>query len=780
MTRLSFALLLLALFAASPPELRAQDEPEPEAAAVEEAGDAAETPDEEGDDEKKDGDEEEEEEKPKAKLNSSTFSALSFRSIGPAMASGRVGDFAVDPENRSRYFAAVSSGGVWWTENAGTTWKPVFDKYGSYSIGCVEIDPNDPNVVWVGTGENNSQRSVSFGDGVYKSVDGGMSWKNVGLKASEHVGMIAIDPRDSDVVYVAAQGPLWNAGGDRGLYKTTDGGKTWEKILDVDEHTGANEVHLDPRDPDVVYCSTYQRRRRVWTLINGGPGSAIHKSTDGGATWSKITKGLPGGDLGRIGMDLSPADPDVIYAIVEAAEGKVGIYRSTNRGASWSKSSSYMASSPQYYNELVCDPRDVDTLYSLDTLLKVSKDGGASWRNVPSTNRHVDHHALWLDPHDPTFLLTGTDGGIYDSHDGGKNWAFKSNLPITQYYRVSVDDQKPFYYVYGGTQDNNSHGGPSQTTSRAGIANEDWFVTVGGDGYETVADPVDPNILYSLWQYGGLVRHDRRSGEVFDIKPRERPGDAPYRWNWDSPLIISPHLHTRIYIGAQHLFRSDDRGESWEVVSPDLTRQIDRNTLEVMGKVWPETAVSKNRSTSFYGNIVSLSESPLVEGLLYVGTDDGLIQVTEDGGGTWRKVETFPEVPDRPYVSRLEASLHSKDRVYAAFSAMKDGDFAPYVLRSDDRGRTWTSIVGDLPDRNIVWSLMEDHVKEDLLFAGTEFGCFVTLDGGEKWHKLAAGIPNVAVRDMDLQRRENDVVVGTFGRSFYVLDDYSPLRHLTE
>jgi len=778
-----FALLFAVLLVAPSPLSFAQEEEEKPAETPVESNEPAEKTDKGADageksaDENKDGEKEEEEEK-KSKINSSTFSALSFRSIGPALASGRVADFAVDPENRSNYFVAFASSGIWRTENSGTTWKSVFDSHGSYSIGCIVLDPSDSNIVWAGSGENNSQRSVSFGDGVYKSTDGGRSWKNVGLKESEHIGMIAVDPRDSNTVYVAAQGPLWRSGGDRGLYKTTDGGKNWEKILEIDEHTGANEIHLDPRDPDVLYCSTYQRRRRTWTLINGGPGSSVHKSTDAGVTWTKIARGLPGGDLGRIGLDVSPVNPDVLYAIVEAASSG-GFYRSTNRGASWSKMSSTGTSSPQYYNEIVCDPRSLDTVYLLDTMLRVTKDGGRSFSNVPSTNRHVDNHALWLDPHDPTFMLCGNDGGVYDSHDGGKNWAFKANLPISQYYRVSVDTTKPFYYVYGGTQDNNSHGGPSRTTSR-GIGNEDWFVTVGGDGYETLADPTDPNILYSLWQYGGLVRHDRRSGENVDIKPRERPGDAPYRWNWDSPIMISPHSPTRVYFAAQRLFRSDDRGESWEVVSEDLSRQIDRNTLEVMGKVWPETAVSKNRSTSYFGNIVSLSESPLVEGLLYVGTDDGLVQVSEDGGANWRSIESFPEIPEWAYVSRLEASRHDADRVYVAFSAMKDGDFKPYLMRSDDRGRSWTSIAGDLPDRNIIWSFQEDHVKETLLFAGCEFGCFVTLDGGAKWHKLAAGIPNIAVRDMDIHRGENDLVLGTFGRSFYVLDDYSPLRDISD
>ncbi len=713
-------------------------------------------------------------------LSSGTLSGLKFRSIGPAMTGGRVTDFAVVPGHRNRYYAALAAGGIWKTENAGTTWKPVFDGQSSYSIGCLALDPSNPHTIWAGSGENNSQRSVSFGDGVYRSRDGGQSWENMGLKESEHIGMIVVDPRDSNTVFVAAQGPLWRSGGERGLYKTTDGGATWVNMLEVDEHTGVNEVHIDPRNPDVMYASTYQRARRVWTLINGGPGSGIHKSEDGGETWREVKSGLPSVDMGRIGMDVSPANPDVIYAIVEAAQGKGGVFRSVNRGETWSKASGYMASSPQYYNELVCDPHDADKVYSLDTFLNVSSDGGKSFSRVKNTNRHVDDHALWLDPNDPDYLLVGCDGGIYDSFDGGQSWAFHANMPVAQFYRVSVDDSKPFYHVYGGTQDNNSMGGPSRTTSPGGMANEDWYVTVGGDGYEALAEPGNPDIVYTMWQYGGLVRYDRRSKENVDIRPRERLGDDPYRWNWDSPLIVSPHQSTRLYFAAQRLFRSDDRGNSWVPVSEDLSRQLDRNQMEIMGRVWGVDAVSKNRSTSFYGNIVALTESPKVEGLLYVGTDDGLIQVSEDGGKNWRKVEGLPGVDELAYVSRLEASLHDADTVYAAFSNHKMGDFKPYLYRSSDRGRTWQSIAGDLPEREIVWSLAQDHVKPELMFAGTEFGVYCTLNGGENWLQMKGGLPTIAVRDVAIHKGEDDLVLGTFGRSFYVLDDYSALRDMSE
>ncbi|NOG55662.1 MAG: glycosyl hydrolase [Planctomycetes bacterium] len=743
-----------------------------------EATEAADESQDEDADEDQDKDIEEKEEKDPLYV-SSTYSALKWRGIGPALASGRIGDFAVDPTNYARYFVAVASGGVWYTENNGTTYKPVFDSQGSYSIGCVTLDPSNPNAVWVGTGENNSQRSVSFGDGVYRSRDGGRSWKNVGLKESEHIGMIVVDPRDSDTVYVAAQGPLWRPGGDRGLYKTTDAGETWERILHISDDTGINEIHLDPRDPDTMYASAYQRRRHVWTLIDGGPESGIYKSTDGGANWRTINSGLPGGDKGKIGLDISPANPDIIYAIVMAANNSGGVYRSTNRGERWEKRSSYMSSSPQYYNEIFCDPVNADRIYCLDTLLQRSNDGGRSFSSVPRRGRHVDDHALWINPDNTDHLLVGCDGGVYESFDFGANWLYKPNLPVTQFYRLCVDNSEPFYYVYGGTQDNNTIGGPSRTTSPSGIANQDWFITTGGDGFQSRVDPENPNTVYSQSQYGGLVRFDRVTHQRLDIRPVERPEDEPYRWNWNAPLIISPHNPHRLYFGANVLFRSDDRGESWAVISDDLTRQLNRNHLEIMGRIQPINAVSKHQYTSVFGNTVSLAESPLVEGLIYVGTDDGLINITQDGGTTWKQIKTFPDIPDMTYVTYLFASQHDADTVYAAFDNHKKGDFKPYLLVSRDRGETWSSIAGDLPERSYIHAIAQDHVKAGLLFVGTEFGVHFTPDEGEHWMKLGGGMPTISVRGLETQSRENDLVAATFGRGFYVMDDYTPLRLAT-
>ncbi len=708
--------------------------------------------------------------------SASIFSGLKFRSIGPAVTSGRVVDFAVHPDDRSLYYVAVASGGVWKTTNAGTSWTPVFDDQGSYSIGCVAMDPRNPSVVWVGSGENNSQRSVSYGDGVYRSEDGGKSWQNMGLKASEHIGKIVVDPRNSNVVYVAAQGPLWAPGGDRGLYKTTDGGKSWDTALFISKYTGVSDLAIDPRNPDVLYAASYQRARRVWTLIDGGPESAIHKSTDGGATWKKLTSGLPKDDVGRIGLALSPVNPDVVYAIIELPNRKGGFYRSADRGATWEKRSDHVSGSPQYYNEIVADPKEVDRVYSMDTYLKVTVDGGKTFRNLGEKNKHVDNHAIWVDPDNTNYYLVGGDGGVYESFDRGATWVFKSNLPVTQFYRVAVDNALPFYTVYGGTQDNFTLGGPSRTISASGITNADWFVTVGGDGFYTQVDPEDHNIVYSESQYGGLVRFDRRSGENAGIRPQEGKGEAAYRWNWDSPLLISPHSRTRLYFAANVLFRSDDRGDSWKAVSGDLTRALERNKLPVMDKIWGADAVAKNASTSLFGNITALSESPIKEGLIYAGTDDGLVQVTEDGGGHWRKIDRFPGVPETTYVSRVVASQHAVNTVYAAFDNHKSGDFRPHILKSTDAGKSWTSLKANLPANGPVYALAEDHVNAALLFLGTEFGVYASTNGGERWLPLKGGLPTIAVRDIAIQKRENDLVLATFGRGFYVLDNYAPLR----
>jgi len=716
---------------------------------------------------------------PKSKYNSGLYSALKFRSVGPAFTSGRIADIAVNPNNTSEYYLAVASGGVWKTTNSGNTYTPIFDGEGSYSIGCVTIDPNNDNVIWVGTGENNNQRSVAYGDGVYKSEDGGKSWKNMGLKTSEHIGNIIVHPTNSNIVYVAAYGPLWKDGGERGVYKTTDGGKTWKRVLHISDDTGIAEIVMDPRNPDVIYASAHQRRRHVFTYLGGGPESGLHKTTDGGKTWTKINKGLPKVDVGRIGLAISPANPEYIYAIVEASQGKGGFFRSTNRGASWEKRSSY-ATSGNYYQEIVCDPKDENKVFSLNTWLNHTEDGGKTFKKTGEKSKHVDNHCMWIDPTNTKHWIVGCDGGMYETWDHAANWQYKPNLPLTQYYKVALDNDYPFYNIYGGTQDNNSQGGPSRTTNNVGIVNSDWYITNGGDGFESQIDPKDPNIVYAQSQYGWLVRYDKKSGEKIGIKPYPKKGDVGLRWNWDAPLLISPHNNKRLYFAAQKLFRSDDRGDTWTEISGDLTRNLDRNTFKVMDKIWSIDAVMKNKSTTIFGNIVALDESPIQENLIYVGTDDGLIQVSENNGEKWTKYISFPGVPTMTYVNMLKASKHDANTVFAAFNNHKKGDFKPYILKSINKGKNWVSIAGNLPERGSVYCIEQDHVNPNILFAGTEFGVFVTLNGGKHWVQLKAGVPIVGIRDMEIQKRENDLVLGTFGRSFYVLDDYSALRELAD
>ncbi len=711
-------------------------------------------------------------------ITSGLVSALKWRSIGPAWASGRIADFAVNPKNPSEYYVGVASGGVWKTQNNGTTWKPIFDSYGAYSIGVVELDPNNPNIVWVGTGENNHQRALGYGDGVYKSLDGGKSFKNMGLKESRQIGGIVIDPRNSDIVFVAAEGSAWGPGNERGLYKTTDGGKTWEKVLEISENTGVNNVIIDPSNPDIMYATSEQRRRTSFTKIGGGPETSVYKSTDGGENWRKINKGLPGVDKGGMGIAVSPVDPNVVYLIVEAAGNASGFYRSTDKGESWNKMSSYHASG-QYYNEIVCDPLNVDKVYSTETISKYTIDGGKTWKNIGNNKRHVDDHAIWIDKTDTKHFLIGCDGGIYESWDGGANFDFKENFPVTQFYRVAVDNAEPFYNVYGGTQDNNSMGGPSQTIRRSGIINDDWFVTLGGDGFWAAVDPENPDIVYTEYQYGNMSRYDKKSGERINIKPRERKGELTYKWNWNTPIIISPHKASRLYVAANKVFKSNDRGNTWQVISDDLTAQVDRNSFPVMGKYWPADAVRKDVSTSLWGTIVALDESKVKEGLLYAGTDDGVISVTENDGGDWTQVKSFPGVPEYTTVSDIYTDRFDENTVYATFDNLKRDDFKPYVYKSTDKGKIWVSISGNLPQNGTVYSITQDFIRPELLFVGTEFGIFFTIDNGENWVQLKSGLPTIPVRDIAIQERESDLVIATFGRGFYILDNYSPLREIS-
>jgi photosystem II stability/assembly factor-like uncharacterized protein len=718
----------------------------------------------------------------KSLLTSDVLSGLEFRNIGPALMSGRISDIVIHPKNRSLWYVAVGSGGVWKTENSGTTWTPIFDGQTSYSIGCLTLDPNNPDVIWVGTGENVSGRHVGIGDGVYKSLNGGKTWTNMGLPKSEHIARILVDPRDSNTVYVAAEGPLWSPGGERGLYKSTDAGKTWAISLEISKDTGVTSAEYDPSNPDIIYAAAYQRRRSVAAFMGGGPESAIYKSEDAGKTWRKLTVGLPGGDKGKIGLAVSPIKPNVVYATVEAGPEEKGFYRSTDRGESWEKRNPFISSGtgPHYYQEIFADPNTFDRIYQMDPPLMVTDDGGKTFRRVNEKNKHGDNHAMAFVKGDSDYLLNGSDGGVYESHDLGKTWRFFDNLPVTQFYKVALDNALPFYNVHGGTQDNGSQLGPSRTLNAHGIGNSDWVITFGADGYASAIDPEDPNILYVEMQEGYLFRYDKKSHETVDVHPKPGLDDPPLRFNWDSPVHISPHSHTRIYYASQFLWRSEDRGNSWTRISPDLTRNIFRLEQPIMGKTWSPDALWDHGAMSMFSTITCLDESRLQEGLIYVGTDDGLIQVTEDGGKSWRKVEKIAGLPDHFFVNKIKASKHDKDSVFAAVDNHKTGDYKPYLLKSTDRGKTWANIASDLPQRTLVWSIAQDHINKDLLFAGTEYGIYATLDGGAHWLKMGGGIPTISFRDIELQERESDLVGASFGRSFFILDDYSPLRQLSE
>lgn len=718
-------------------------------------------------------------------FNSNTFKAMSFRSIGPAYMSGRIADIAVDQNNPSTWYTAVGSGGVWKTTNAGTTWTPLFDSQAVYSTGDVTIDPSNSDIIWVGTGENNGGRHISFGDGVYKSVDGGKTWKNMGLKKSERISDIVIHPQNSDVVWVSVQGALWSKGGERGLYKTTDGGETWKQVLKpADEWTGVTSLLIDPRNPDKLYAATWSRQRKIGTYVGTGPGAGIHTSDDGGESWTELKTGLPEGNMGKIGMAISPVKPDVIYATIETDNRKGGFYRSENRGASWERMSDEVGAGtgPHYYQEIFADQHQFDRVYIASNNSKVSDDGGKTWTNISTERKHVDDHAMAFHPTDPDFVLMGSDGGIYLSHDRMATWRFMANLPLTQFYKIAVDDSEPFYMIYGGTQDNSTQGGPSQTDRAEGIKNKDWFLTLGGDGHQPAIEPGNPDIMYSQWQQGNLTRRDMKTKEIVYIRPQPLPGDPAERFNWDAPINVSAHDPKRLYFASQRVWRSDDRGDSWTPVSGDLTRNGNRMHQTLMGRTWSVEAGWDLYAMTEFHTIANFAESPVDENIMWVGTDDGLIQVTTDGGKNWKKIELddIKGIPENAYVNDIRADLFDPNTVYVALDNHKEGDFKPYLIKSTNLGKKWTSLADTLPEKHLVWRIVQDHKNKNLMFIGTEFGVFFTVNGGKKWVELDGGIPTISTRDVQLQRREDDLVVGTFGRGIYILDDYSPLRTLTE
>lgn len=711
------------------------------------------------------------------------FNGLKLRSIGPAFMSGRIAAIAIHPENESIWYVGVASGGVWKTVNSGTTWTPIFDNEATFAIGAVTIDPNDFNTIWVGTGEDVGGRHIAFGDGVYKSTNGGATWQNMGLKSSEHISRIIVHPEDSNTVWVAAQGPLWNKGGERGLYKTTDGGTTWKRTLGNDQWTGVTEVVMDKDNPDVLYAATWDRHRTVAAYMGGGPGSGLHRSKDGGVTWTKLTTGLPTQNMGKIGLAISSFNSKTLYAAIELERRTGGVWRSDDGGSSWQKQSKTVTggTGPHYYQELYASPHHDGRLYLMDNNLQISEDGGKTFYRMNEKNKHGDNHAIAFRKDDPNYLLVGSDGGLYESFDLTKTWKYIENLPVTQFYKLAVDDAKPFYNVYGGTQDNSTEGGPSRTDNEHGIQNSDWKVILNWDGHQTATEPGNPNIVYAERQQGALSRIDMSTGEATDIQPQPEANEDYERFNWDAPILVSAHSPTTIYFASQRLWKSENRGDDWTAISGDLTKDQNRITLPIMGKKQSFNEPWDVFAMSNYNTITSIAESPKEKGLLYVGTDDGLIQVTSDGGANWQKIAvgSLPGVPATAFVNDIRADLFDASTVYIALDNHKYGDYNPYLLKSTDKGKTWTSISSNIPKRTMIWRLVQDHVQKDLLFAATEFGIYFTINSGTNWTKLEGGVPNISFRDITIQRRENDLVGASFGRGFYILDDITPLRELT-
>jgi photosystem II stability/assembly factor-like uncharacterized protein len=716
------------------------------------------------------------------KAKEMSLDAFKFRNIGPAFLSGRISDIAVHPDNDNLWYVAVASGGVWKTENAGTTWAPIFDSQSTYAAGCVTIDPNNPSTIWVGTGENVGGRHIAFGNGVYKSEDSGKTWVNMGLPNSEHLSKIIVHPENSDIVWVASQGPLWSEGGDRGIFKTTDGGASWKKVLGEGPWTGATDLMIDPRNPSVLYAATWDRQRTVAAYMGGGPGSGIHRSTDGGNSWIKLTSGIPESNLGKIGLAISPQKPDVIYAAIELDRTTGGVFKSEDRGSSWKKMSNTVSggTGPHYYQELYASPHKFDRLYLMNVRVLTSEDGGAHFATLKEENKHSDNHALVFKKDDPNYLMLGTDAGIYESFDLADTWKYHKNLPLTQYYKVAVNNAKPFYHVFGGTQDNGSSGGPSATDETEGIANKHWYKTLFADGHQSATDPENPNIIYAETQQGGLHRVDLSSGEPLLIQPQAREGEPHERFNWDAPILVSPHKASRLYFASYRVWKSEDRGDSWLPISGDLTRNEERIEMPILGKQQSWDNAWDMRAMSNYNTITSLSESEAQEGLIWAGTDDGIIQFTTDGGSNWTKIPvTKLGLPSRAFVNDIKADIFDTNTVYVSLDNHKEGDYKPYLFMSKDMGKTWNSIGSSLGEKNLVWRLVQDYINKDLLFAATENGIYTSMNAGNSWQKMP-GTPTISFRDITIQREENDLVAASFGRGFFVLDDFSALRNFNE
>jgi photosystem II stability/assembly factor-like uncharacterized protein len=708
------------------------------------------------------------------------LAGFTWRYVGPAIAGGRVTDVEVVPGRTSHWYVGSASGGVFESVNHGVTWRPVFDEALNLSVGDIALAPSDPLEIWVGTGEANNRNSSPWGAGIFHSSDGGKSWRFRGLAETRHIGKIVVHPTDPRTVWVAAVGHLWGPNRERGVYKTTDGGERWDKVLYIDENTGVIDLAVHPADPDVLYAATYPRRRRAWGFVGGGPTGGIHRRDDGGESWTRLESGLPEGDVGRVGFETWSRRPDVIMAIVEAEDG--GVFRSDDRGESWRRLNE-LNPRPMYYSQVRVDPNDDDRVYVLGTNLHRSTDGGATFETMPmeveyNTGVHVDHHDLWIDPADSRHMVLGNDGGLYYTFDRGESWEFTGNLPIQQLYDISVNMEDP-YRIVGGLQDNNHYIGPSATRRYHGILNHDWRVVDYGDGMTSQADPTDPNTIYVSSQGGAILRVDTRTLDRKDLQPFNPDTANAFRFYWTAPIHLSPHDPSTVYLGGNRLFISRDRGGRWEMTD-DLTKALDRDSLEIMGMITDSTTLSRNDGVSGYGTLTTISESPAQAGVIWVGADDGSVQVSRDGGASWIEVSgNVPDLPAPMFVSRVEASAAVPGRAYLAFDGHWDDDYRPYLYVTEDFGASWRSLTGDL-ESTTVNAVREHPGNPDLLFVGSEDGVFVSTDRGERWSRLNNNLPRTPVDDLEIHPRDNDLVAGTHGRGIWILDNISALSDLSE
>lgn len=722
----------------------------------------------------------------------STIANLTFREIGPATMGGRINDIEVVGSDPRIIYAAVASGGIFKSVNGGTSWTPIFDNEAVPSVGDIAVAPSDPSILWAGTGESNNRQSSSWGAGVYKSVDAGKTWQKMGLDETHHIARVVIHPTNPDIVYVAATGKLWSANPERGVYKTTDAGKTWQLVLKVDGDTGATDIAIDPESPGTIYAAMYQRRRTVFGFNGSGAGSALYKTTDGGMNWKKLTNGLPYNtenaptpqpanllETGRNAIAIYPKDTNIVYALVEHANG--GVYRSNDKGETWTRMSDMTNNPrPMYFSQIRIDPNNDQRLWVAGVTMQYSDDGGRTFSGNFARAPHSDIHGIWINPNDSNHLVIGGDGGINITYDRGRTWDYANTIPLAQFYEIGVDMSMP-YKICGGLQDNNTWCGPSMSFNPRGITNDDWFTIGGGDGFYAQPDPNDPDTVYAESQDGNLLRRNLKTGESKSIRPREGEDEKNYRFQWNSPIVISAFNSNTIYYAGNFVFKSTNRGDGWTKISPDLTTNIDRNTLQIMGKVPDGNTRSRHDGVQQFPTISTISESPVNQNVLWAGTDDGNLQVTRDGA-TWKNVvDKIPGLPKGTYVSRVVASKHNEGTAYATFDGHRNGDFKVYVYMTTNFGDSWKSIASNLPQNNGIANVVREHPRNgNLLFVGTEYGAFVSFDKGGSWTKLKLNLPTVPVDDIVIHPRENDLIFGTHGRSIWIMDDITPLEQMND